>query len=94
MTYRSPVIGDWNNPYDRIVVKSIDIWDLEKIEIQNSVASTEYMAELLFAGAWRVNPEWLAWELAQNPPPPPPPDPEPEDPPVEPPVDPEPDPAP
>lgn len=68
MTDRAPAIGDWNNPYDNTIVKHIDIWNVERDDVQNTIAATEYMAELLYAGAWRINAVWLAWWNSEHPP--------------------------
>lgn len=70
---RDPVIGDWDNPYDNVAVKEIDILD-DDLSVGNTIVATEWFAELCFANWWAVNPNWLA---AQTPEPEPEPDPAP-----------------
>jgi hypothetical protein len=59
---RAPVIGNWNNPYDNTEYKNIDVID-DDGRIGYVTSCTEWFAELVWAGWWRVNPMW-AWEQA------------------------------
>lgn len=72
MAYLEPAFGDADNNYPREPVKFIDIFGTE-MELQNTIASSEWFAEYVFSGHWRVNPEWQIWWDANNPPGDPPP---------------------
>lgn len=56
---RDPMIGDWNNTFDNVVIKDIDILDND-LSVGNTIVATEWFAELCFSNWWAVNPDWLA----------------------------------
>lgn len=60
MAYVEPVFGDADNPYPKEPMKFIDVIDTEG-NVQNTIGSSEWFAEYVFHGHWRVNPEWQAY---------------------------------
>jgi hypothetical protein len=63
---RDAVIGDFANTFDNVAVKNIDVLD-DDGSVGNTIAATEWFAELCFAGWWQVNSDWLAAQVVTEP---------------------------